>query len=482
MLISYLPLLFHGSGTDATGPSMSHDIFICYSSRDKTVADAVCAVMEAEGVRCWIAPRDILPGADWGESIIDAINEARAMVLIFSSNANEAQSQIKREVERAVNKGLPVIPFRIENVLPTKALEYFLSTPHWLDAFTPPLDGHIRQLADSTKRLLGRPLSERPPLTSAAPPFAMPNLAHQVEPLDLKIDFKKITIAGKPPLEWVKEPKHAAIAGALALFLLGILGYEFRPTPKPEDQQAWNQAAMQDTIPAYQLYTREMPSGYYLSKADTRIGEIRTLVENAFAKAKAAGTQAAYQSFLQNYSQQGLDMDEAREGMINAGQQEAGMRMAYQRAISTRSRAGYQGFLSQYGSSSFAGDVRQRLAACHSETRNTSSNQNSQVEKDGTGQASNPTAACNQARTDAITRISQTCNEEQARLGPTQVLNQNVENAPSSTAGQAVGSVLGSTLFGGRNVNIPTSYECTVSVGGTCEKQVSGAQSVDVCP
>jgi hypothetical protein len=95
------------------GLCVSHDIFICYSARDKTVANAMCAVLEAEGIRCWIAPRDIVPGADWGESIIDAINEARAMVLVFSSNANEAQQQIKREVERAVNKGIPVVPFRI---------------------------------------------------------------------------------------------------------------------------------------------------------------------------------------------------------------------------------------------------------------------------------------------------------------------------------------------------------------------------------
>lgn len=460
---------------------MSHDIFICYSSRDKTVANAVCAVLEAEGVRCWIAPRDILPGADWGESIIDAINDARAMVLIFSSNANEAQSQIKREVERAVNKGIPVIPFRIENVLPTKALEYFLSTPHWLDAFTPPLDEHIRQLADSTKRLLGKPRGERPPLTNA-PAFAMPSMAHPVEPLNLKIDFQKITLGGKPPLEWAKEPKHAAMLGVAALILAAGLWYEFKPTASPQDQQAWNVAAMQDTIPAYQLYTREMPDGYYGGKANSRIGELRTTVENAFAKAKSANTQAAYQSFLESYSQQGLDLDEARQGMIEAGQQEANMRTAYQRAIGTRSRAGYQGFLSQYGSSTYAADVRQRLAACHTETRNTSSSQNSQVEQNGSGEAGNPTAACNEARSDAVNRISQTCSQQQARLGPTQVLNQNVEIAPSNAANQ-VGNVLGGALFGGRaNVNISTQYQCTVSVSGSCQRQITGAQSVDVCP
>ena len=140
-------------------------------------------------------------------------------------------------------------------------------------------------------------------------------------------------------------------------------------------------------------------------------------------------------------------------------------------------------FLTQYGSSTYAADVRQRLAACHTETRNTSSSQNSQVEQKGSGEAGNPTAACNQARSDAISRINQTCSQQQARLGPTQVLNQNVENAPSNSAGQAVGNVLGGALFCGRaNVNIPSQYECTVSVSGSCQRQITGAQSVDVCP
>src|SRR5262245_10875317 len=103
---------------------MAHDVFISYSSKDKPVADAVCANLEANGIRCWIAPRDILPGQDWGESIIDAINQSRIMVLVFSSSANTSP-QIKREVERSVSKGIPIIPFRIEDVPLSKSLEYF---------------------------------------------------------------------------------------------------------------------------------------------------------------------------------------------------------------------------------------------------------------------------------------------------------------------------------------------------------------------
>ena len=56
---------------------MAHDVFISYSSKDKLIADAACAILESKGIRCWIAPRDILPGADWGESIVDAL-ESRA--------------------------------------------------------------------------------------------------------------------------------------------------------------------------------------------------------------------------------------------------------------------------------------------------------------------------------------------------------------------------------------------------------------------
>jgi hypothetical protein len=75
---------------------MAHDVFISYSSKDKPIADAICATMEQNGVRCWIAPRDIQPGADWGESIIHAIAGSRVMVLVLSHFSNASQ-QVKRE-------------------------------------------------------------------------------------------------------------------------------------------------------------------------------------------------------------------------------------------------------------------------------------------------------------------------------------------------------------------------------------------------
>jgi hypothetical protein len=39
-------------------------------------------------------------------------------------------------------------------VAPTKSLEYFISTPHWLDAFSPPLERHLNYLADIIRHIL----------------------------------------------------------------------------------------------------------------------------------------------------------------------------------------------------------------------------------------------------------------------------------------------------------------------------------------
>jgi hypothetical protein len=135
---------------------MAHDVFVSHSVKDKTVAEAIVARLEADSVTCWIAPRDVVPGADWGESIIDAIESSRIMILLFSRSA-DASPQIKREVERAVNKGVYIIPFRVDDIPPTRSLEYFISSSQWLDAFPPPLERHLDNLAKTVNAVLKRP-------------------------------------------------------------------------------------------------------------------------------------------------------------------------------------------------------------------------------------------------------------------------------------------------------------------------------------
>jgi len=159
---------------------MAHDVFISYALDDKTIADAVCAKLEAKRIRCWIAPRDVLPGMDYAQALVEAINQSRVMVLIFSARSNHSP-HVRREVERAVNAGIPILPFRIEDVPLSPSLEYFIGTVHWLDALTPPLGRHLERLAETVHLMLFR---ERPGegLSTEASVGEDPSLAQQIEP------------------------------------------------------------------------------------------------------------------------------------------------------------------------------------------------------------------------------------------------------------------------------------------------------------
>src|SRR5438105_844375 len=158
---------------------MAHDVFISHSSQDKTVADAVCAALEITTIRCWIAPRDVQPGRSFAGEITRAIQRSKVMVLIFSAHSNTSE-QVLREVQLAANSHLHILQFRIEDVIPNDDLEYYLSTPHWLDALTPPLENHLQRLGTSIKALLEMATQE--PATSAMTPGAPGVTAAPKEP------------------------------------------------------------------------------------------------------------------------------------------------------------------------------------------------------------------------------------------------------------------------------------------------------------
>jgi hypothetical protein len=157
---------------------MTGSVFISYSQPDRDCAFELVARLEAQGTDCWIAPRDIAPSSDWASEIMDAISAARVMILVFSASSNQSP-QVRREVERAVHKQLSILPFRIEDVLPSKSLEFFLSTQHWMDAFPPPREPHYARLCAYLKTQLS---AERPAAAAAA---AAP-VAHAFDAVQLR--------------------------------------------------------------------------------------------------------------------------------------------------------------------------------------------------------------------------------------------------------------------------------------------------------
>jgi len=138
---------------------MPHDVFISYSSKNKVIADAVCARLEENQIRVWFAPRDVPPGKDYASEIIQAIDQCKIFILIWSEASNKSQ-HILNEINHAFNQNITVIPFRIDNVVPTESLEYYIGRTHWLDAITPPLEQHLSKLSDSVKAILATEVRE----------------------------------------------------------------------------------------------------------------------------------------------------------------------------------------------------------------------------------------------------------------------------------------------------------------------------------
>ena len=136
----------------------SHQVFVSYSTKDQEIAEGVRAALEAQGISCWIAPRDIKPGTLWGEAIVLALKNSKALVLIFSQNAVDSP-WIPREVTVAVSERLAIVTFRIDNALPSNELRLQLVNVHWLTALPPPFEKHLADLVKSVAARLQAPVA-----------------------------------------------------------------------------------------------------------------------------------------------------------------------------------------------------------------------------------------------------------------------------------------------------------------------------------
>ena len=128
--------------------ALGHDVFVSYASQDAAVANSIVQNFEQQGLKCWIAPRDVKPGAQYADAIVRAINEAKALVLVMSASA-VGSSHVGREIERAASKHRKIIAFRIDAAPLNHALEYFLSESQWIDARALGMPAALMKLAEA---------------------------------------------------------------------------------------------------------------------------------------------------------------------------------------------------------------------------------------------------------------------------------------------------------------------------------------------
>ena len=167
---------------------MSHQVFISFSSKDIKLAEKIYDRLWKNGITCWISSKNIPAGADYQACIVDAINQATIVVLIFSTHANSS-NEIAKELSLASKKIL--IPTRIEDVLPQGAFQYQLSNRQFIDLFDD-FDNRLNELSDRIKIALD------------------PSEASQIKPRKKSVNWRKMRL------------KLAAIAGSAVLLIGGF--------------------------------------------------------------------------------------------------------------------------------------------------------------------------------------------------------------------------------------------------------------------
>ena len=168
---------------------MNHDVFISYSSQDMEAAQAICHVLEQNEIRCWMAPRNIPPGSDYGDVIDDAIKSCKAVVILYSEKA-ASSPWVTGELNVAFEEQKTIIPFRLDKTPLKGQTRVMLNQRHWIDAY-PDYKTKFNDLVKAVALAVGKDV--------------------QLDPTPVK------------PSEHLKKYKKPIIFGIVAAIVLGLI-------------------------------------------------------------------------------------------------------------------------------------------------------------------------------------------------------------------------------------------------------------------
>ena len=194
---------------------MSLDVFICFSRQDMGVADKTCQALEAAGIRCWMAHRDIVSGRNHLGATLEAVDCCRAIVLILSFNTDISNAYF---LERAAGRGVPIIWLMLDHTaLPAEFTELRKSAIV-IDASTPPLESHFRLLAAQVKPLLSdssaKPINALRSSLKFANPFDHSSEGYSRDQVEILQERAAPRSVGFPPDAFEDEAVESALCTA----------------------------------------------------------------------------------------------------------------------------------------------------------------------------------------------------------------------------------------------------------------------------
>ena len=146
---------------------MKYDVFISYSSKNAPTAQAICHELEDNGIRCWMAPRDIPVGSKYATVITQAIKECKAVVLVFSEQS-AISPWVESEINIAFSNRKPIIPYKIDLATLENYDEFYLmlNNRHWIESY-PDFKTRFSELVSVVSSLVGSmPVDQKVGVTS----------------------------------------------------------------------------------------------------------------------------------------------------------------------------------------------------------------------------------------------------------------------------------------------------------------------------
>jgi hypothetical protein len=272
---------------------MTKQVFISHSSKDSKIAASICSALETRGHKCWMSSRDVRPGENFQGAIVRAIREARVMVLIFSSNANNSE-EIKKEMALASQSHLMVIPVRAEDVLPSEDFTYELATRQWIDMFND-WEQAIEQLGSQID--LAIPREEGAPQTAARSPAPKP-AASKKSRLPLFAGIAVLLLSASAAAFWLARPsppppQPAPSAPKVAQQQPAPPAPSMDPAKLESD--LWDSVKDSGDVAALNSYLAKYPGGMFAAAAKAKLAALKKPVPVKTAKAVAAPPQATDQ-------------------------------------------------------------------------------------------------------------------------------------------------------------------------------------------
>lgn len=102
-------------------------VFISYSSKNQTYAEATRSLLKQEQINSWMAPYDIPAGSKYAYVINDAIQNCSCVLLLLTEEAQESEF-VEREIERAVSYKKSIISMHLDESKLNSGFRYFLGS------------------------------------------------------------------------------------------------------------------------------------------------------------------------------------------------------------------------------------------------------------------------------------------------------------------------------------------------------------------